>query len=80
MSEFSESIYDKVRNLVLQGKEESYESLVEKDSEVLEKLQRLVKRIQKVAPDVALSPYIVRALRVLEQNQVSDGGSISAAA
>ena len=80
MSEIKGSIFDAVRELIMSGKEDSYEKLVEMNSESLERIRRMISKIQKVIPDVALSPYVLRALRVLKERQISDKGSIQAAA
>lgn len=81
MSQDQGSIFDLARRLVLNGKDDNYVAMVEQNAELVQKLVNMVKRIQKVAPDVALSPYIMRAVRLLrERNLINDSGIVPAAA
>ena len=81
MSESNASVCDAVYALLQQGKAENYDAIVQDSAQQLAALRRMVQRIQSVAPDVALSPYVMRALLILDgQTIAQDDGSISAAA
>ncbi|NUQ33615.1 MAG: hypothetical protein HUU29_01555 [Planctomycetaceae bacterium] len=80
MSQVGESVFDAIRELLLKGKEENYEALVIQKSETIRKLLALASKIQKVAPDVALSPYVLRAVRIAQAHAQSNGTSLTAAA
>lgn len=69
MSDSKPPLFDSVSALLQQGKAENFDALVLANAGALEGLRRLVERVQRVAPDVALSPYIMRALRILEQQR-----------
>ena len=82
MAEFTVADLDQVAALLAQGTSDQYAALVRNNAALLVNLQRCIERIQHVAPDVSLSPYIHRALRILDADKVaaSDDAVSSAAA
>jgi len=73
MRELDTLTIDAMHALLQQGKTQEYEALVRSNASVIEAVMRAHERIQRIAPDVALSPYIYRAVRILRGDAASTG-------
>ncbi len=85
MSELCTEDLNSIGQLITQGKSENFKQLVLQHRRQLTALRKAVERVRQIAPDVAVSPYIARAARIIDESLAGSQegkieGSISAAA